>query len=164
MVGSNAFRAVWLASKLSRYISILCLLFVGWLIGSTQEAVTWGWDRCDLCRGAAWPWVPAQPAAHPPWRQGRQHSPLRQRRRQTRSVAHAAAAAVDDDDDCMIKDIFWGAMRLIPSYSQHTGHSFLTCLHPYLSFPLRIDPLCFQASCRNKATKPGFRFCVYFVL
>jgi len=34
-------------------------------------------------------------------------------------------------------------------------HLFLTYLLSYLSFPLRIDPLHFQAGC-HKTTKPGF--------
>ena len=42
--------------------------------------------------------------------------------------------------------------------------TFLTYLQPYLSFPLRIDPLRFQTGCPKKATKPGFSvlclFCV----
>ena len=37
---------------------------------------------------------------------------------------------------------------------------FLTYLLPYLSFPLRIDPLCFQASEKNVS----YVFCVHFVL
>ena len=35
---------------------------------------------------------------------------------------------------------------------------FLTYLLPYLSFPLRIDPLHFQAGCHKKTTKHGFSF------
>jgi len=42
---------------------------------------------------------------------------------------------------------------------------FLTYILPYVSFPLRIDPLRFRAGCRNRRVKPGFSFlCVYFVL
>ena len=32
-------------------------------------------------------------------------------------------------------------------------HCFLTFLRPYLSFPLRIDPLRFQAGCRRRRLK-----------
>ena len=42
-------------------------------------------------------------------------------------------------------------------------HFFLTNLLPYLSFPLRIDPPCFQAGCRKRPTKPGFSFCVEYI-
>ena len=42
-------------------------------------------------------------------------------------------------------------------------HFVLTCLLPYLYFPLRIDPLLFQAGCRKKATKPGSRFFVFIL-
>ena len=42
---------------------------------------------------------------------------------------------------------------------------FLTYILPYVSFPLRLDPLRFRAGCRNRRVKPGFSFlCVYFVL
>jgi len=42
-------------------------------------------------------------------------------------------------------------------------HFFLTYLLPYLSFPLRIDPLLFQAWCRKRWLNLAF-FCVCFVL
>ena len=53
--------------------------------------------------------------------------------------------------------------RMLP-HSSFFLHVFFTYLLPYLSFPLRIDPLRFQAGCRKRRPKPGFSFCVYFVL
>jgi len=41
---------------------------------------------------------------------------------------------------------------------------FLTYLLPYLSFPLRIDPRCFQAGCRKRRLHLALVFCAYFVL
>jgi len=43
-------------------------------------------------------------------------------------------------------------------------HIFLIYLLPYLSFPLRIDPLPFQAGCRKRRLNLALVFCVYFVL
>jgi len=43
-------------------------------------------------------------------------------------------------------------------------HFFLTYLLPYLSFPLRIDPLRFQAGCRKRRLNLAVVFCVYIVL
>jgi len=40
---------------------------------------------------------------------------------------------------------------------------FFTYLLPYLSFPLRIDPLRFQAGCPKRRLNPTLVFCVYFV-
>jgi len=37
---------------------------------------------------------------------------------------------------------------------------FLTYLLPYLSFPLRTDPLCFQARCRKRQLNLALVFCV----
>ena len=43
-------------------------------------------------------------------------------------------------------------------------HFFLTHLLPYLSFPLRIDPLRFQTGCREKRLNPqDFSFFVYIL-
>jgi len=42
---------------------------------------------------------------------------------------------------------------------------FLTYLLPFVSFPLRIDPLRFHARCCKKMTKPGFSFlCLFCVV
>jgi len=41
---------------------------------------------------------------------------------------------------------------------------FLSYLLPYLSFPLKIDPLHFQAACRKRRLNLGLVFCIYFVL
>jgi len=41
---------------------------------------------------------------------------------------------------------------------------FLTYLLPYLSFPLRIDPLRYQARCRKRRLHLALLFCVYLVL
>jgi len=43
-------------------------------------------------------------------------------------------------------------------------HFFLTYLFPYLSIPLRIDTLRFQAGCRKRRLNLALVFCVYFVL
>ena len=51
--------------------------------------------------------------------------------------------------------------RMLP---HHFLHFFLTCLLPCLSFPLRIDPLCFQAGCRKRRLNLALAFFVYFVL
>jgi len=40
-------------------------------------------------------------------------------------------------------------------------HFFLTYLITYLSFPLRMGPLRFQAGCRKRRLKPGFSFLVF---
>jgi len=47
----------------------------------------------------------------------------------------------------------WGVMRNILSYASPLilfSSLFLTYLLPYLSFPLRIDPLHFQVGCRKR--------------
>jgi len=43
-------------------------------------------------------------------------------------------------------------------------HFFLTYFLPYLSFPLRIDPLRFQAGCRKRRLNLASVFCAYSVL
>ena len=42
-------------------------------------------------------------------------------------------------------------------------HFFLTCLLPYLPFPLRIDPLHFQAGCRIWRLNLAFVFFVFIL-
>ena len=53
---------------------------------------------------------------------------------------------------------------ILALYTHHgvvVVYILFTCMLPHLSFPLRIDPLLFQAGCRKKVTKPGSRlFCV----
>jgi len=60
---------------------------------------------------------------------------------------------------CILDSIFFGAIYTICSlyrmllHSSFFLHLFLTCLLPYLSFPLWIDPLCFQAGCHRRRPK-----------
>jgi len=72
-------------------ITAVLMILTRWtvLVGSTQEAIAWRWDWCHLLRGTSWPRVSAQPQSYPSWCQSRQHSAVRQRRRQTWLVAAA---------------------------------------------------------------------------
>ena len=55
--------------------------------------------------------------------------------------------------------LFTCLYRMLPHLS-FLLHFFLTYLLPYLSFPLRIDPLCFQAGCRKRRLNVALVFCV----
>jgi len=67
------------------------------LMTSTQEAATWGWDRCHLLRSTSRLGVPARSESHSPWCQGWQHTALWQWSCQTWSVHSIVDANVDAD-------------------------------------------------------------------
>jgi len=66
--------------------------------------------------------------------------------------------------DFQFRHYIYCLYRMLPRVSFFLLHFFLTYLLPYLSFPLRIDPLLFQAWCRKRWLNLALVFCVCFVL